>query len=143
MNFKWKRTKGINISFYISYVLNFFAVSMCCDSFYEGRGKWLFSLECSLWAWLSCVRVERGPPLMWYNIHCWRKAQEDRESLWRWRSCLKVGWFWLFRFWLPKAEAILLKFLCWALGHLRAAQFAFIKLFSFLKNKNSFRIVIA
>lgn len=53
MNFKWKRTKGINFSFSILYVLKFLLCQHDMTSFHEdlpgffreGKGKSLFSLE--------------------------------------------------------------------------------------------------
>lgn len=59
MNFKWKRTKGINFSFYMSYVLKFLLCQHDMTSFREdlpyllreGKGKSLFSLEHSPRVW--------------------------------------------------------------------------------------------
>ena len=55
MNFKWKSTKDITFSFYISYVLKFWLCQ--CDMpsshedslhlFRKGKAKGLFSVECS------------------------------------------------------------------------------------------------
>lgn len=92
MNFKWKRTKGINFSFFISYVLKFllcqhdmtpFREDLPCF-FSKGKGKRLISSEhfpwvCPMLGWWWGRYHHR----YWYGITAKDKVWKTEQSLLR------------------------------------------------------------